>query len=89
MSPVAVGELDEPDGVLDVTVLIGRVVGAAEAVTLLVPNDECAELTCAVLVSAKRLRITSARGTTNSNAVLRMSITFFKFDETAERQKLA
>jgi hypothetical protein len=76
MSPVAVGELDEPDGVLDGTVLIGSVVGAAEAATLLVPYDECAELTCAVLVPAKRLRITSARGATNNNAVLRISITF-------------
>jgi hypothetical protein len=87
MSPVAVGELDEPDGVVDGTVLIGRVVGAAEVATLRVP-DECAALTCAVLVSAKKLRITSARGATNSNAVLRMSITFFDLDETAERHKL-
>ena len=76
MLPVAVGELEELDGVVDGTVLIGRVVGAADAATLLVPDEDCAGLTCAVLVSAKRLRITNARGTTNSNAVLRMGITF-------------
>jgi hypothetical protein len=77
MSPVAVVALDEADGVVDGTALIGRVVGAAEAATMLGADDECADAICAVLDPAKKPSITRAEGTANRNAGLRKSTTSF------------
>jgi hypothetical protein len=80
MLPEAVA-LEEPEGVVEGTVLIGRVVAVDEAAAIFGPDDERTEPICAEPASAKRLSITRARGATNSKATLRMSFTAFRVDE--------